>query len=333
MTTTQLVEAILEYPGLDVASKLQSIRCWLLEGEPVPARVVNKWLTEVGEDHGLHNVYSTWESLDLSYSLLDQVITSSKFAPVGRPMKNVVIYLMTGEGDEPNSREIVPTGCPGEIYVESPGLALEYMGDPIKTAERFLTLDVTTVDGKAKTVWLYHTGDRGRILRNGELECMGRMDSTVKIRGFKVSIPFVESTIKDHPRVTTAAVMPLMDTTTNIATALAAYIVGKHGLLSETHLEEVKADLQLALPSFAYPQHWILLEKLPTKAGESRKLDRQALLVPAVVTTPAGTSASQAKGAAAKAASWLEEVILRAWHTAAGSRFSCQSPARAAIYA
>ena len=93
---------------------------------------------------------------------------------------------------------------------------------------------------------------------------MGRMDSTVKIRGFKVSIPFVESTIKEHPRVATAAIMPQMDTSTNVAKSLAAYIVGKDSIMSETHLQELKDDLQRALPSFAFPQHWIVLEKLPT---------------------------------------------------------------------
>ena len=150
MTTTQLLEAILEYPGLNVASRLDSIRYWYLEGEPVPARVVNKWLAELGDGHGLYNVYSTWESLDCSYAHLNQEILTSKFAPIGLPIKNVTVYLMTGEDD---SRQIAPLGSPGEIYVDSPGLALSYLGDPVKTAEKFLTVDVT-VNGKAKTLRL-----------------------------------------------------------------------------------------------------------------------------------------------------------------------------------
>eukprot|EP01044_Picomonas_judraskeda_P003379 COSAG03_NODE_277_length_9517_cov_112.780739_4_plen_1043_part_00 len=140
------------------------------------------------------------------------------------------------------------------------------------------------------------------------------MDSTVKIRGFKVSIPFVESTIKEHPRVATAAIMPQMDTSTNVAKSLAAYIVGKDGIMSETHLQELKDDLQRALPSFAFPQHWIVLEKLPTKGGESRKLDRQAL--PPVETTVKAPSAGSK--VAAQAGSRMEEVVLECWSAVLG---------------
>ena len=171
---------------------------------------------------------------------------------------------------------------------------------------------------RKKTLRLYRTGDRGRVLPTGELECMGRMDSTVKIRGFKVSIPFVESTIKEHPRVATAAIMPQMDTSTNIAKSLAAYVVGKEGILPETHLQELKDDLQLALPSFAFPQHWILLDKLPTKGGESRKLDRQALPPVEMTVTAASAGDNPSAKMAAKAASRLEEVVLECWSAVLG---------------
>eukprot|EP01047_Picozoa_sp_COSAG01_P024693 COSAG01_NODE_1534_length_9989_cov_4.712235_2_plen_2036_part_00 len=313
MTTTQLVEAILEHPGLDVSTKLKRIKYWLLEGEPVPARVVQKWLTmSRGGGGTLVNVYSTWESLDISYAHLDQPITTSTFAPVGQVIPNVCVYLLD------DKLRVVPRGSIGEIFVASPGLAIEYLGDPVKTANKFMELELpVSDDAKSETarVRVYRSGDRGRILPSGDLECLGRIDSTVKIRGFKVAIPLVEATIKDCELVRTAAIMPVMDERTNIAESLIAYIVGHEDQLSDDELMQLKDELKLKLPPFAYPTHWMILESLPTKSGESRKLDRQALPklnleVQKTNSRPAGRSA----------ASRLEEVILSSWAEIFGTK-------------
>ena len=106
---------------------------------------------------------------------------------------------------------------------------------------------------------------------------MGRKDSTVKIRGFKVSIPLVEATIKDSNLIFQAAVMPIIDDRSNIAESLVAYVVGMDGYLSDEDLLQLKSDLKTQLPSFAFPAHWMILDKMPVKGGESRKLDRLAL--------------------------------------------------------
>ena len=293
MTTPTLLEHILDH---DVSRKLKNIRVWLMQGEALPATAVHKFQASVPQAQ-MWNVYGAWECLNISYGLLDYKI-DGLIAPVGRAMVNVTCYLL----DE--ALGIVPVGEIGEIYVDTPCLGT-YLDDPVKTAERFPTI---MLNGKMTKV--YKTGDAGRILPNGEMESLGRMDSTVKIRGFKVSIPFVESTIKEHPRVATAAIMPQMDASTNIVKSLAAYVVGKDGMMPETHLQELKDDLQQALPAFAFPQHWILLDQLPTKGGESRKLDRQAL-PPVEMASPAPIPDSI--GAATKASSRREEVILECW--------------------
>ena len=83
------------------------------------------------------------------------------------------------------------------------GLALEYLGDPVKTAERFLELDLSLaaeaddaprVPHRAR---VYRTGDGARVRLDGQLEILGRIDSTVKVRGFKVGLPFVEGVIQE----------------------------------------------------------------------------------------------------------------------------------------
>ena len=139
-------------------------------------------------------------------------------------------------------------GLLAQIYVDTPMLALMYLGDPEKTAERFPTLEI---DGKP--LKLYRTGDAGRVMENGELECLGRIDSTVKIRGFKVSIPFVESVIKEQEGVTSAAVMPITEETAVVG--LVAYVVGSGtDLMSEEELAILKVHIKRnsSLPGTPY---------------------------------------------------------------------------------
>lgn len=76
--------------------------------------------------------------------------------------------------------------------------------------------------------------------------------------------------------------MPIVDDSTT--TGLVAYVVGgREALLSAEELDNLKASLKSKLPEYATPTHWVVLEALPTKGGESRKLDRQVRRA-----TPAG---------------------------------------------
>lgn len=69
-----------------------------------------------------------------------------------------------------------------------------YLDDPVKTAERFVpTPDALTSLTKAKR--LYRSGDCAQVLPDGQISILGRIDNTVKIRGFKVPLRSVESVL------------------------------------------------------------------------------------------------------------------------------------------
>jgi acyl-coenzyme A synthetase/AMP-(fatty) acid ligase len=107
LTTPNLIEHILDYPGLDVGRKLKALRFWFLQGEAAPATTVHKMMERVPNAE-LWNIYGTWEVLNVSYARLDRRITWSKFAPVGKAMLNVTCYLL----DE--AQRIRP-GLPGVV--------------------------------------------------------------------------------------------------------------------------------------------------------------------------------------------------------------------------
>ncbi|KAJ1973046.1 hypothetical protein H4R35_004337, partial [Dimargaris xerosporica] len=75
---------------------------------------------------------------------------------------------------------VVPLGAIGEIYIGGPGISPGYLNRP-DNATKF----ITNPFGKGT---LYATGDLGRWLSNGEVECLGRIDDQVKVRGYRIEL-------------------------------------------------------------------------------------------------------------------------------------------------
>ncbi|MGW2086489.1 AMP-binding protein, partial [Streptomyces sp. NPDC001880] len=112
--------------------------------------------------------------------------------PYGRPLANQRFHVF-----DTFLREC-PVHVTGELYIAGAGLALGYLGDAERTAERFVTHPVT---GER----LYHTGDMGRRLDDGEIEFLGRVDRQVKLNGHRVELAEVEAALQTHPAVEAAA--------------------------------------------------------------------------------------------------------------------------------
>src|SRR5207248_10618899 len=92
---------------------------------------------------------------------------------------------------------------------------LGYVGDPGRTAERFVVHPGT---GER----LYRTGDVGRYRPDGTIELLGREDLQVKIRGHRIELAEVEAALQCHPRVAHAAV--LVDGEAPLSQRLVAFV-------------------------------------------------------------------------------------------------------------
>jgi SAM-dependent methyltransferase/acyl carrier protein len=101
-------------------------------------------------------------------------------------------------------------------------LAAGYRNLQELTATKFVANPFNgTTDGR-----LYRTGDRVRYRADGNLEFLGRLDTQVKLRGFRVEPGEVESVLAQHPAVRSAVVTTREEEPGD--QRLVAYVVGQN---------------------------------------------------------------------------------------------------------
>jgi amino acid adenylation domain-containing protein len=177
---------------------------------------------------------------------------------VGKPFENTTVRLCDPEGN------LVPIGVVGEILFAGAGVSAGYLNRAELTAERF-----STIDGER----FYRTGDLGRYDADGNVEILGRTDFQIKLRGIRIELGDVESTLRQAPGVK-EAVATARDLGGS-EKALVAYLVPAAG---EPDLPAIRRFLQAKLPDYMVPAAFVVLRALPVNLNN--KLDRGALPAP-----------------------------------------------------
>jgi len=134
--------------------------------------------------------------------------------PIGRPIANTQVYIL----DE--YQQSVPVGVPGELHIGGDGLARGYLNQPGLTADRFIPLSVTLADvggDERNCRRLYKTGDLARWLPDGTIEFLGRGDTQVKVRGFRVELGEIETVLNQHAVVRECAVTAHADAKADVS--------------------------------------------------------------------------------------------------------------------
>lgn len=116
---------------------------------------------------------------------VSKVEVNGNLKSVGHPLKAVKARILNPETLKP-----VPFGATGELCVSGAQVAIGYLNRPDITASSFLK----TEDGSV----IYKTGDYARWLPNGEIECLGRKDSQVKLNGFRIELGEVENAVLNN---------------------------------------------------------------------------------------------------------------------------------------
>jgi amino acid adenylation domain-containing protein len=219
-------------------------------------------------------------------------IASGQALPIGQAVPGTQIYILDEAGNP------APPGVMGELAIAGRGLALGYWNRPDLTAEKFIT---APWDANLR---MYRSGDLALDPGDGVIRFFGRIDTQVKVRGFRVELVEVEAAVESHPNVaqsTVVAVVPEGQTDK----VLVAYFV-PHGTppARRALAEHVKARL----PGFACPSHYIEVATMPL--NQNGKVDRRALPPLDLTQVITGQEAAQTETEAIMAQIWAETLGL-----------------------
>ncbi|MBV9773956.1 MAG: amino acid adenylation domain-containing protein, partial [Gemmatimonadetes bacterium] len=229
-----------------------------------------------------------------------QVAEHPERPTIGRPIPSTSAYLLH-DGFRP-----APLGVAGEVCLSGPRVARGYLGDPVRTAEKFVP-DPFGGHGTAGAR-MYRTGDLARFAEDGALEYLGRGDDQVKVRGVRIELGEIEALLREHPAVA-AAVAAVREE--DGESQLVAYFVARSGADSDpAALQQALRDsLRARLPEFMVPAMVVPIAEVPTT--RSGKTDRRAL------PDPRELQAKQ-RAAYVEPGSEIEGTIARIWQEVLG---------------
>ena len=247
-----------------------------------------------GPDTRVINSYGVTETTIDSTWFESEDIDGDAPVPLGRAFQNTDLYVLDAFGQP------APVGVAGELYIGGVALARGYLDAPGQTAERFVPDPFSEVPGAR----MYKTGDLARYLSDGNLEFLGRMDSQVKLRGFRVEPGEIESVLASDPSVAQAVVIIREDRPGD--KRLVGYVVPREG--ESPRGPQLRRLAKDRLPDYMVPSAIVVLDALPLTPNG--KIDRRAL--------PAPDGGRQAEDAFVAPRTELEGEIAAIWSDVLG---------------
>ncbi len=223
----------------------------MIGGEAVPLQLVEdlRKLTKAK----IYNMYGPTETT--VWSTIGE-LTDKNHIDVGYPIANTQVYVVN------QSKQLQPIGIPGELCIAGDGLSNGYLYRDDITYERFVQNPFQPNEK------MYRTGDLAKWNIEGCLEILGRMDSQVKVRGFRVELGEIETWLLKYEGIKAAAAT--VKTREN-ESYIAAYYVAEE----EIPADDIRNFLSKQLTDYMMPSYYCRLSALPyTPNG---KIDRNNL--------------------------------------------------------
>lgn len=277
---------------IDLADLIERERLTVME---LPAAYWHEWVREldrtgknlpsslrmviIGAERALPDRLLMWRRLGVPllncYGLTETTVTSTFFRldpadpvwdypnmPIGTALPSADLRILD------DRLRPVPVGGTGEMYIGGSSLARGYLARPGLTAQRFIA------DPERPGERLYRTGDQVRQRPDGNLEFLGRVDTQIKIRGFRVEPLEIESTLSRHPLIAESVVVLYEPSPGD--RRLAAYVVPAPG--ADVGVPDLRRFLEQELPAYMVPSAFVELDALPLNANG--KIDRDRLPAP-----------------------------------------------------
>jgi amino acid adenylation domain-containing protein len=243
---------------LEGAGHHPGVRLVALAGETVQASDVAQWRERFATSCALRHRFSSTEAGHIAVACINPL---EPVAPDRMPPSQAVDDKFLSVIDAADG-EATGSGT-GELVVRSAFLADGYWRQEKETADRFRT------DARFPGQRIFDTGDFVRLGPDG-VEFIGRLDTQVKISGYRVEIPEVEEALAGLPGVAEAAVIAEQKAGASI---LVAFVVMRPG--EAFRPDVLRGALRPMLPPWKIPTRIHALDALPlTLTG---KIDRRRI--------------------------------------------------------
>ncbi len=244
------------------ADAFPTLRTSLFCGEPLPARIAQKW-ARAAPNSTVHNLYGPteatiaftdyeWQPRDTPEHCLHGIV------PIGQAFPKLQTRVVDAEGRP------VDRGQPGELWLSGPQLSPGYWRAPQENEEAF-----QRTDGRR---W-YRTGDIVERDDQDLLHYRGRADDQVQLQGHRVELTEIDHHLRaivGHP-MTVAVLWPYADDTPRGIVAVVSPGSGSN----QPSPDQILRRCRRQLPRYMVPRKIHFVESLPTNG--SGKIDRRAL--------------------------------------------------------
>ena len=241
-------------------SNVPTVKFLVTAGEPMNSKVFYSWA-----GRGLFHGYGPAETTNIC-NVKGPVSRDDLINNVGPPFANTSILICAKQDDETIKSDIrvLLIGAVGEILIGGAQVARGYANQNL-TTKSF----IDTRYGR-----LYRSGDMGRLLANGDLIVLGREDDQVKLRGQRIELGDVNTTITRAPFVEDAATL-VINGNNNIPRMISFWTKtgGQQPLDAVSSLYQF---IEASLPPYMIPESLVGIIAMPlTRQG---KIDKKMLI-------------------------------------------------------
>lgn len=198
-----------------------------------------------------------------------EVEDATKQILIGKPIDGVQMYILNAKN------RIQSVGAIGEIAVGGKGVAKGYLNRVELTDSKFINNPYNSEDR------LYLTGDRGKKLKDGNFEFLGRKDSQLKVRGFRIEPLEICAVLNGHEDISQSQVF-ICQNLNNETTLVSALVPKSKSANQENVFEKKEFSQELAsfckqqLPDFMIPNLFLVLSEIPLTVNG--KVDEKELV-------------------------------------------------------
>lgn len=249
-----------------------SIATMLVNTFDMPVRYLSaigeKLMGVVSRNAQIINAYGPTECTDhitIHYLEKDKVYRD---IPIGHVIANSWCFIVDSAG------QLAPMGACGELCIAGIQVGIGYWHLPERSAQSFVDCPFVEKNIDDTPVRMYHTGDLARFNEYGELECLGRIDNQVKLRGYRVELGEIETEAMKVDGIQQAVAM--IRDINNDKHLVLYYTVDEGKSVSD---EQIDVHMRASkLPAYMLPEVYMYVEAMPRTPNG--KINRRGLPTP-----------------------------------------------------